>query len=56
MKEGSSEDIISGRISVDDFTYPIETDVYICGSPDMTEQTIKKLQAKGYKNIYSEQF
>lgn len=48
--------LIKWRINMDDFDFPLNTDFYICGNPEMTKFSITKLKEKGYTNIYFEQF
>lgn len=44
------------RINVDEFSFPIDTEFYICGNPMMVKDSTEKLAKKGYTNIYFEQF
>ena len=45
-----------GRIDVSKFTFPKESEFYMCGNPEMIEKTTMDLKAKGFTKIYYEQF
>lgn len=46
----------TGRVNLDNINEPIDAEFYLCGNPKMVSESIKKLQEKGYTNIYSEEF
>lgn len=45
-----------GRIDLDGFSFPPETEFYICGVPLMVKESLEKLRAKGFTNIFVEAY
>lgn len=45
-----------GRLNVANFTYPLDTEFYICGNPALITESEKVLREKGYTNIFHESF
>ena len=45
-----------GRIQIQDFDFPLETEFYICGVPAMVKEFMTQLKEKGYKNIFIEAY
>lgn len=45
-----------GRIQIQDFDFPLETEFYICGVPAMVKDFMTQLKEKGYKHIFIEAY
>ena len=45
-----------GRIQIQDFDFPLETEFYICGVPAMVKDFMTQLRDRGYKNIFIEAY
>lgn len=45
-----------GRMDLEKYDFPSETEFYICWSPALVEDTKKYLETKGYSQIYFEKF
>ncbi len=45
-----------GRIDISEIDFPLETEFYICGLPQMVKDFLSQLKARGYKNIYFEAY
>ncbi len=46
----------SGRVDTSIFTYPLDTEFYICGNPALISESERVLREKGYSHIYYESF
>lgn len=46
----------NGRVNVHTFTYPADTEFYICGNPALISESEQVLREKGYSHIYYESF
>ncbi len=44
------------RVNTSAFTYPLETEFYICGNPALVTESERILQEKGYTHIFHESF
>ena len=45
-----------GRIDVTTFSFPKDSEFYMCGNPAMVEKTVSDLKAQGFTKIYHEIF
>lgn len=45
-----------GRMDLSKYNFDLNTEFYICWNPQLVEETLKFLEEKWYKNVYSEKF
>lgn len=56
LSQEEAEWYIHGRVDVTSFTFPKETEFYLCGNPNMVQSATEWLEKLGYTSIFSEKF